>query len=94
MLINWHFWQIRLNRFNFVTGLAKGIDKNKPKEFEGKMKQKINKPLLFLIGLFLLISGVTLILSWWPALIVFLKGIIGIILALSGMGVLYTIKKL
>lgn len=58
------------------------------------MKQKINKPLLFVIGLVLLISGVTLILSWWPALIVFLKGIIGIILALSGMGILYTIKKL
>jgi cytochrome c biogenesis protein CcdA len=58
------------------------------------MKQKINKPLFFLIGFVILTVGVSLILSWWPDLVRFLKGTSGIVLALSGLTMMYFVKKL
>lgn len=58
------------------------------------MKSKINKLALYVAGFGILILGVTLILSWWPALILVLKGVTGLILALFGLGMLYFVRKL
>ncbi|MDO8580096.1 MAG: hypothetical protein Q7S13_01285 [Candidatus Omnitrophota bacterium] len=49
--------------------------------------------LLYVVGSFTLILGITLILLWWPDVITFLKGVIGLGLALSGLFVLYSLKK-
>ncbi len=50
------------------------------------------KFVLFLIGTFILILGVTLILKWWPAVVLLFQGGTGIILAISGLMILYYLK--
>lgn len=57
------------------------------KKSEGK------KILALTVGIFLLILGVTLILTWWPDLIVLFRGAIGFVLALAGLLVLYSLNK-
>ena len=56
------------------------------------MAQKANKTVLGLIGLACLVGGVTLILVWWPNLVIIFKGGIGFVLALVGLFMLYNIK--
>ena len=48
---------------------------------------------IFLSGFFILILGVGLILLWWPEMVNLFKGAAGIILALTGLIVLYTVKR-
>ncbi|GEM_PF-1643277 len=48
---------------------------------------------IFFIGFFILILGVGLILLWWPEMVNLFKGATGIILALTGLIVLYTVKR-
>ena len=47
----------------------------------------------FLIGCFAVLVGVTLILVWFDDLAVLVKGSIGIIIAVGGLLVLYSLKK-
>ncbi|MBU0469494.1 MAG: hypothetical protein KKD07_07245 [Candidatus Omnitrophica bacterium] len=47
----------------------------------------------FIIGLFLLILGITLVLYCWSEVVIFFKGIVGMIFALAGLLVLYTLNK-
>ena len=51
------------------------------------------KFIMLLVGFFILILGITLILSWWRDVVILFRGTIGIILALAGLLALYTIKK-
>ena len=51
------------------------------------------KFVLFLIGFFILILGITLVLAWWKDVVVLFRGSIGIILALGGLLALYTLNK-
>ena len=44
-------------------------------------------------GIFILVLGVALILIWWPRVVDVFKGGIGIILALAGLLVLYTVQR-
>ena len=50
------------------------------------------KLIKLIIGCLLLIIGITMILQWWPQLVTVFKGSIGLVLALSGLVVLYTLK--
>ncbi|HBG62133.1 MAG: hypothetical protein A2Y03_08785 [Omnitrophica WOR_2 bacterium GWF2_38_59] len=47
----------------------------------------------FIIGLFLLILGITLVLSCWSEVVIFFKGIMGMVFAMAGLLVLYTLNK-
>ena len=47
---------------------------------------------LFIIGAVLLITGMTLILKNWSEVIIFFKGLIGLVLALTGMIILFFMK--
>lgn len=59
---------------------------------EGKDSYKVF--LQFLVGLFVLILGITLTLSWFDEVIILFKGAVGIILALAGLFTLYALNKL
>ena len=56
-------------------------------------KDTYKKFLLFVIGFFILILGVTLILAWWPSVAILFRGAIGVILALAGLMMLYGLSK-
>lgn len=56
-------------------------------------KNTYKKFLLFVIGFFILILGVTLILAWWPSVVTLFRGSIGVILALAGLMMLYGLSK-
>jgi len=45
------------------------------------------------VGCFLLVFGITLILIFWNDVVSFFKGISGIILAISGLGIIYFLQK-
>ena len=47
----------------------------------------------FIVGFFLLVLGITLVLSCWSEVVIFFKGIVGFILAMAGLLVLYTLNK-
>jgi len=47
---------------------------------------------LFIVGAVILIVGISLILLWWPQVVIIFKGIIGIVLALVGLIALALIK--
>lgn len=51
------------------------------------------KFIMYVIGFFILILGITLILTWWENVIILIKGALGIILALVGLLMLYTLNK-
>jgi hypothetical protein len=51
------------------------------------------KFILFVIGFFVLILGITLILVWWPFAVTLFKGAVGVILALAGLLMLYGLSK-
>ncbi len=44
---------------------------------------------LALLGVVFLVVGITLVLSWWPIVVLLFKGIVGMGLALTGMILLY-----
>jgi len=56
-------------------------------------KSTYKKFLMFLVGFFVLILGITLILAWWQDVVILFKGAIGMILALGGLLALYTLNK-
>jgi uncharacterized membrane protein len=56
------------------------------------MDRRFKHGQLFVIGVALLVLGVTLILAWWDDLIILFRGGMGFVLALIGLFVLYNIK--
>ena len=65
-----------------IRKMSETAQKNRPKKF-----------LFYLLGIFLLISGVTLILVWWPDVVRLFRGAGGIFLALVGLLILYAQKQ-
>ena len=61
---------------------------------EQDSKSSYKKFLLFVTGSFVLILGITLILTWFDAVIILFQGAAGIVLALAGLFTLYAISKL
>ena len=57
-------------------------------------KNTYKKFILFLVGFFVLILGITLILIWWKDVVILFRGAVGIILALTGLFMLYALNKL
>ena len=57
------------------------------------MNKNYKRILQFLIGMFLLILGVKFILFWWEDLLIVLRGVVGIILALTGLIILYVLNQ-
>lgn len=49
----------------------------------------MKKIVLALAGAMSLILGITLVLVWWPAVVLFFKGALGMVLALGGILLLY-----
>ena len=45
------------------------------------------------VGVFVLLLGISLVLTWWRDVVVLFRGVIGMILAVAGLLVLYSIKK-
>jgi hypothetical protein len=58
-----------------------------------KDEKNFKKFLVMLVGSFLLIVGVAMILGCWQELVIFFKGVTGMILAGSGLLVLYSLSK-
>ncbi len=56
-------------------------------------KDSYKKFVLFAIGFFILILGITLVLVWWKDIVVLFKGAVGIILALAGIFMMYAVNK-
>jgi hypothetical protein len=56
-------------------------------------KESFKKFILFLIGNFILILGITLVLVWWVDVVRLFRAAVGMILALAGLLVLYSLKK-
>ena len=50
-----------------------------------KKQAKAKKILLFLCGIVILVFGIVLILKWWTYVGVLFKGVIGMIVALTGL---------
>jgi hypothetical protein len=56
-------------------------------------KKKINKKMNYaVVGIVLLVLGITLTLVNWSAVVIFFQGVIGIALAIAGLFVLYMMK--
>ena len=56
-------------------------------------KSTYKKFVMFVIGFFILILGITLILAWWEDVVILAKGSIGMMLAGGGLLALYTLNK-
>ncbi len=56
-------------------------------------KIKGNRPALFLTGSIVLIVGLVLVLVWWPDVVSFMKGFIGMAVAIGGLVLLYMVKE-
>ena len=60
---------------------------------EDSQKKSYKRFVLFVVGFFVLILGVTLILVCWKDVVTLFKGASGIILALAGLFMLYAVNK-
>jgi len=60
---------------------------------DAPLKKEYKTFLMLLLGLFILILGVTFILVWWEDVVSLVRGVFGFALALGGLLVLYSIKK-
>jgi len=54
-----------------------------------KKENKAKKIILFLAGFVILILGISLVLFWWKDVVIFFRGILGMVIALSGLVILY-----
>lgn len=75
---------LKIKKYNYLT---KEVNMAEKKESGFKNFRT------FVVGFFLLVLGITLILSYWSQVVIFFKGIIGFILAMAGLLVLYTLNK-
>lgn len=55
--------------------------------------KKYKEFLLILLGVFVLILGMTLILVWWDDVVRLFRGFLGITFAIAGLLILYWVKK-
>ncbi|MCB9756970.1 MAG: hypothetical protein H6753_00940 [Candidatus Omnitrophica bacterium] len=58
-----------------------------------KSSSTFGKILRFILGLSVMIAGITLVLLWWNDVMVVFRGFIGVLLALGGLLILYLLQK-
>ena len=58
-----------------------------------KKKKESNKAFFVVCGTGMLITGITLVLVWWPQVVNLFKGFVPMALAVGGLVVLYLIKE-
>ena len=63
------------------------------REQEFSMADSYKTFLKALLGVVILIVGVTMILAWWPQVVALFQGFLGLAFAIAGMLVLYSISK-
>jgi uncharacterized membrane protein len=56
---------------------------------EEKTANTYNKFVFVLVGVLMLLAGLTLVLVWWPDVVSIFKGVFGTVLAIAGLAVLY-----
>jgi hypothetical protein len=56
------------------------------------IKTPLKKLILYLLGSFILVAGISLILLWWRDVVILFRGIFGMVLALAGLLALYSLK--
>lgn len=56
------------------------------------MIKKVSTNALFALGVAVLLSGIVMILAWWPDVVSFFKGFLGIAVAVGGLLMMY-VKK-
>lgn len=61
-------------------------------DLERLQKMNANKLFLSVLGGFVLTSGMTFVLLWWPDVVSLFRGVIGMALALAGLLILYLVK--
>ncbi len=59
--------------------------------FDKKILQ--TKPVLFILGMILMISGIVLVLVWWSDVMVLFRGFIGVFTALAGLLMLTMMRE-
>lgn len=59
----------------------------------GMTSSLAKKNVLYLLGSFILILGITLILAWWPDVVGLFRGMIGMLLAVGGLVILYSLQR-
>lgn len=60
---------------------------------KGEQNKNYKKFVLFAVGFFILILGITLILVCWKDVVSLFKGASGVILALAGLFMMYAVGK-
>lgn len=55
--------------------------------------KQVNKPVFLTIGFVTLVTGLVLIMSFWPHVVALFQGAVGVVLALAGLMILYTVKN-
>lgn len=55
-------------------------------------KSSEQKTVRLAVGIVLLVIGVTLILAWWPQIVMVFRAALALALALAGLVVLYTVR--
>ena len=60
---------------------------------KNQKKSSYKKFVLYLVGSFFLILGITLVLIWWQDVVVLFKALVGMVLSLVGLVILYYLNK-
>lgn len=58
-----------------------------------KMKARFPKLILYLVGSVMLVLGIALVLRWWADVVVLFRAGIGMVLALAGLLILYSLGR-
>lgn len=61
--------------------------------YQSHMNNNLKRLTLYVAGGFILVLGITLILAWWPDAVVLFRGMIGMVLAVGGLLILYSLQR-
>ena len=61
---------------------------------KSESEKKKSKNIAFIVGLLVTVLGLAAILAWWPDVIIFVRGVVGMALAVGGLLIMYFVKKL
>lgn len=56
-------------------------------------KVKTGQGVFFLAGGMLTVIGISLVLAWWQDVVILFRGVVGIVVALTGLVMMYLVKE-